>query len=58
MAVAKSIYEDWVDSDGGFLFPSLLRGSEVFPGPIMSGIPFGPGADFFKYQVLVSSARP
>lgn len=54
ISVAKSIYEDWVDENGNLMFPSVFHGSEDFGDYLMTGVPFGPGPDYLKYQVLVS----
>lgn len=52
ISVAKSIYEDWVDENGNLMFPSVFHGSEDFGDYLMTGVPFGPGPDYLKYQVL------
>ncbi|EGG01990.1 uncharacterized protein MELLADRAFT_66677 [Melampsora larici-populina 98AG31] len=52
IAVAKSIYEDWVDENGNLMFPSVFHGSEDFGDYLMTGVPFGPGPNYLKYQVL------
>lgn len=47
------IYANWSSSaTGEFLFPGFEPGAEVSPSFSVTGEPFGPGPDFFEYQVL------
>ncbi|EGG01991.1 uncharacterized protein MELLADRAFT_91750 [Melampsora larici-populina 98AG31] len=54
ISVVRSAFEDWVDGDGTFLFPSYTHGSEFFAraGMFMPAVPFPVATDFFKYQVM------
>jgi feruloyl esterase len=46
--VAKSIYTNWTDAQGNFLFPAFSYGAEWFPYSFVLGTAFEPGPDYFK----------
>ncbi|GAA6019183.1 hypothetical protein JCM11491_001408 [Sporobolomyces phaffii] len=51
----NTMYSIWADyhsvTTGEFLFPGFAPGSEGLAGFSVNGVPYGPGPDFFRYQV-------
>ncbi|GAA5869357.1 hypothetical protein JCM16303_000440 [Sporobolomyces ruberrimus] len=51
----KTMYTIWADyhstTTGEFIFPGFAPGSEGLAAFSVSGVPYGPGPDFFHYQV-------
>ncbi|KAL8283907.1 hypothetical protein RQP46_005339 [Phenoliferia psychrophenolica] len=46
------IYANWTESTTGkWLFPGFEPGAEASPAFSVNGSPYGPGPDFFEYQV-------
>ncbi|KAM0789566.1 hypothetical protein ACM66B_000376 [Microbotryomycetes sp. NB124-2] len=48
----SKIWADWRSTSGEFWFFGFEPGSEGQPGFSVNGVPYGPGPDFFNYQVL------
>ncbi|GAA5925114.1 hypothetical protein JCM3775_006370 [Rhodotorula graminis] len=51
-----TMYRIWSDyhkeTTGDFVFPGFMHGAEGLKGFSVNGSPYGPGPDFFEYQVL------
>ncbi|EUC55453.1 feruloyl esterase B [Rhizoctonia solani AG-3 Rhs1AP] len=51
LVTLKAIYTNWTSSNGEFLFPTFEPGSEFGWPNTVNGVPYGPGPDYFLYQV-------
>ncbi|GAA5838204.1 hypothetical protein JCM9279_004155 [Rhodotorula babjevae] len=51
-----TMYRVWAsyskETNGEFVFPGFMHGAEGLQGFSVNGKPYGPGPDFFQYQVL------
>ncbi|KAI5478379.1 hypothetical protein MNV49_005128 [Pseudohyphozyma bogoriensis] len=52
----KTIWSDYSSTTGEWLFPGFKVGAEGFTTELVSGTPYGPGPDYFNYQVLNNTA--
>ncbi|KAK4054366.1 hypothetical protein OIO90_003599 [Microbotryomycetes sp. JL221] len=52
VSTMKTIWANWTSSDGDFLFWGFEPGAEGLSAFSVNGVPYGPGPDYFNYQVL------